>query len=65
MTNSNYLNATNVTTQNIGGIDYINGITFEIEPISSTVVRFYKNDVSQDYTYPITNNTSIITVTSN
>ena len=56
MTNSNYLNATNVTTQNVSGINYTNGITFEVEPISSTIVRFYKNNVSQNYTYPITNN---------
>ena len=65
MTNENYLKATNVTTTNIDGTSYINGMTFNIEPISSVVVRFYKKDVSKNYTYPITNSTSIITVTSN
>ncbi|MGN1327530.1 MAG: hypothetical protein ACI4VQ_05615 [Clostridia bacterium] len=64
MTNTNYLNATQVTTKNVNGINYINGITFKVEPISSAVVRFYKSDVTKDYTYPIVNPTSIITVTS-
>lgn len=65
MTNKNYLNATNITTTTINGSSYINGITFNMEPISSAVVRFYKANSSADYTYPITNSTSIITVTSN
>ena len=65
MTNENYINATNISTTTINGIDYINGMTFNIDPISSAIVRFYKTDVSQDYTYPIVNNTSVVTVTSN
>lgn len=65
MTNSNYLKATNVVTTAINGTNYISGMTFSIDPISSTVIRFYKTDTSQNYTYPITNATSIITVTSN
>lgn len=65
MTNSNYLNATNISSTTINEKNYVNGMTFNIDPISSTVIRFYKNDVGQNYTYPITNTTSIITVTSN
>lgn len=64
MTNTYYLNATNVSTQTINGYSYINGITFNIEPIQSAKIRFYKVDSSQNYTYPITNSTSIVTVTS-
>lgn len=64
MTNENYLNATNVTTTTIDGTNYINGLTFKVEPISSAVVRFYKRDVSQNYTYPIVNSTSIINVST-
>ncbi len=64
MTNTNYLNATQVSKEVINGSNYINGITFKVEPISSTVVRFYKLDVSKDYTYPIVNDTSIIKLTS-
>lgn len=62
MTNTNYLNATKTTTTNINGSNYINGMTFKVEPISSAVVRFYKLDVTKDYTYPIKNSTSIVTV---
>ena len=65
MTNSNYLNATNVTKTSISGSNYISGMTFEMEPISSTIVRFYKKNASEDYTYPIVNSTSIINVTTN
>lgn len=64
MTNTNYLNATQVSKEVINGSNYINGITFKVDPISSAVVRFYKLDVSQDYTYPIVNDTSIIELTS-
>lgn len=62
MTNTNYLNATETTTTNINGSNYINGMTFKVEPISSAVVRFYKLNVTKDYTYPIKNSTSIVTV---
>lgn len=64
MTDTNYLNAISTTTTNINGSNYINSITFKIDPISSTKVRFYKMDTSQDYTYPIVNETSIINVSS-
>lgn len=64
MTNTNYLNATNVTTTNINGTDYISQITFKVDAVSSAMVRFYKLDVSQNYTYPIVNTTPIVTVTS-
>ena len=64
MTNTNYLNAINTTTTNIDGSNYINSMTFKVEPISSAVVRFYKVDVNKDYTYPIINFKSIIKVTT-
>ncbi len=64
MTNTNYLNAINTTTKKIGNSNYINSITFKVEPISSATVRFYKVDVSKDYTYPIVNSKSIINITS-
>ena len=64
MTNTNYLNAIDVKKTYINGSNYINEITFKVEPISSAVVRFYKIDVSKDYTYPIVNSKPIITLTS-
>ena len=50
MTNSNYLNATEVKTTTLNGYQYINEITFNIDAISSTTVRLYKVDVSKNYT---------------
>lgn len=60
MTNSNYLNASSVSKEVIDNYDYINGITFKVDALASTVVRFYKEDASMDYTYPFENNTSVI-----
>jgi len=60
MTDSNYLNASSVTTTTIGSYEYINSLRFKVDAISSSNVRFYKNDVTQDYTYPNAGNTSII-----
>ncbi len=64
MTNKNYKNAKSVSTITINGTTYINGMTFDIEPIQSAVVRFYKLSVSQNYTYPGVAATPIVTVTS-
>lgn len=44
-----------------GGTDYINSITFPVDILSSTEVRFYKSDISQDYSYPGTGGRSVIT----
>lgn len=54
---------TNLTTTNISGYDYINGLSFKIDAISSVIVRFYKKNASLDYTYPIVNPTSVVGVT--
>ena len=48
----------------INNVSYISSITFNVEAMSSTEIRFYKKDTSQNYTYPITNDTSIITFSS-
>lgn len=48
----------------VNNVSYISSITFNVEAMSSTEIRFYKKDTSQNYTYPITNNTSIITFSS-
>ena len=58
-----YQKAINTTTESINNKDYINSITLAIEAISSVNVRFYKVDTSKDYTYPNTENLSIVTVT--
>ena len=60
-TTNNLLNNSTYTTTTINGTAYISSITFDVEPMSSNVIRFYKLDVSQDYTYPHNNDPSIIT----
>ena len=64
VTNSAYSDAPNMTTTTINGKTYINGFTIKIDAISSKEIRFYKVDVSKNYTYPNKNNVSIVTVTS-
>lgn len=65
MINTNYLNAINVTNTTVNYFNYINGMTFKVDALSSTKVRFYKKDVTQNYTYPNTSGTaSIVTLTS-
>lgn len=65
MTNSNYLNADNITNLVKNNYNYITGIEFRMEPLSSAVVRFYKVDVTKDYSYPNTSGQApIVTVTN-
>ncbi len=51
MTSRFYLNATANDTQQINNYSYLKSITSYVESLSTTTVRFYKNDSSQDYTY--------------
>ena len=61
VTSDFYDNAYSYTTQTINGKTYINSITFGMGPVSSISIRFYKTNVSNNYTYPVNNNSSIIT----
>ena len=42
------------------GYEYINSISFRIDLEASEVVKFYKANTKEDYTYPIVNQTSIV-----
>lgn len=53
------------TTQTIGGVAYLNSITFPINPSSSNAIKFYKINPVNNYTYPIVNNSSIVSVAIN
>ena len=64
MTSEVYNKAKDIKTTLINGKNYINGFTINIDAISSVDIRFYKVDVTKDYTYPNANNESIIKVTS-
>ena len=62
MTNEAFLQALSTTTTMMGdGYDYINSVTFGVEALSSTSVRFYKLNTGNNYTYPFENNSSIVT----
>lgn len=60
-TTSDFLKKSTYTTRNVGGVDYISSITFDVEAMSSNILRFYKLDVTENYTYPFVNNNSVIT----
>ena len=62
MTSEAYQEAVNMTTQVINGYNYVNSISFKIDALSSKMIKFYKIDTTQNYTYPIVNNSSIIGV---
>lgn len=62
-TSESYQNALSTTTEMIDGKEYINSITLPIEAISSTNIRFYKVDISKDYSYPNSSNYSVVEVT--
>jgi len=62
MTNQNYIDATSTDNVQISAYSFINEITFEINALTSTSVRFYKTNITEDYTYPNPSGTSIITV---
>ena len=66
MTSEIYPNAVSngytIGQQQINGYDYVKEISFKIDAMSSMAVKFYKVDVSQNYTYPGVNNNSVIEV---
>ncbi len=66
MTNSSYIHriANSETTESISGYQYVSGYSLKIPAASSEQVIFYKKDRNMDYTYPITNEESIINLTA-
>lgn len=63
MTSDIYQNAENVVTRTIDNYEYIESISFKIDAMSSNNVKFYKKNVSMDYSYPNSSNNSVISVT--
>ena len=62
MTSEDYQKAINTGQEVINNHNYINRMSFKIDALSSETVKFYKADPSQNYTYPIVNDNSVITV---
>lgn len=55
--------STGYQEQTINGFQYVSGFSFKVNASSSSAINFYKDDITQNYTYPIVNNSSIINVT--
>jgi len=62
-TTSNIINEATIGNTLINNISYVSSLNFYIDPLSTTAIKFYKNDPTEDYTYPDGENTSIIGVT--
>jgi len=64
MTDSSFLRHlnTNYQEQTINGYRYVSKFSFKVNASSSNAIIFYKEDVTQNYTYPIVNPSSIISV---
>lgn len=63
MTDSNYKKRIGKEDEkNIGNSKYVSGFKFKVGATSSEKIKFYKNDITKDYTYPIVNSSSIIKV---
>lgn len=67
MTNDLYLNklSTNYEEIQIDGYQYVKKFSFKVNASSNNSIIFYKMDVNQNYTYPIVNDSSIVTVSVN
>lgn len=46
----------------INGYQYVKKFSFKIDASSSSSLMFYKDDITENYTYPIVNNSSIVSV---
>lgn len=51
MTGRFRLNSTNHTDEEINGYNYYNSVTSYVESLSTTTVKFYKKDSTQNYSY--------------
>lgn len=60
-TTNDLLNNSQKTYTLYNGISYVSSVTFNVDAVSTTKIRFYKRNVSANYTYPIVNPTPIIT----
>lgn len=61
-TTSEILNNATYTTTNYNGSGLINHLEYDIGPLSTIAVKFYKRYPSNNYAYPIVNSTSIVNV---
>lgn len=63
MTSEDYLDSLDKKIENIDGYNYVTSISFKIDALSSEKVKFYKKDTLIDYSYPNSDNNSVVKVT--
>ena len=61
-TTSNIVNEATIGNTTINGVSYVSSLGFYVEPVSTKTIKFYKTNVTNDYTYPFENNSSIVQV---
>ncbi len=62
-TTSSIVNTATISNTTINGVDYVSGLVFEIEPLSTVAIKYYKINNANNYTYPGTSPTSVVNVT--
>lgn len=63
MTDTNYKNRlSKESTTIVGNKQYVSGFSFKVNATSSEKIKFYKNDITKNYTYPIINDISEVKV---
>ena len=62
-TTDNILKKATYHQRDISGTLYVDQLNFEIDPVSTTAIKFYKANKALNYTYPIVTQQSIIGVT--
>ena len=60
----NKVEETDIKTTQLDNTEFISGIKFKVDALSSEAIRFYKKNPTKNYSYPIINQTSIITFTA-
>ena len=63
-TTSNVISGMTVGNTTIGGVDYVSSLAFNIEPLSTVAIKFYKTNTSNNYTYNVNSNTTCIVTVS-
>ena len=64
MTNYYYQNRKSQVLETLNNYDYVNSFTFPVKPQTSVAIKFYKLNTTNNYTYPIINNTPVVEFSS-
>lgn len=61
-TTSDIIKTATIGNTTISGVSYVNRLDFNLEPLSTRAIKFYKTAPSNNYTYPHSGTISVITV---